>query len=52
MIFIGLTKKGNAKLAAMEKQVLSLHRELVGHLRKNDQKALIKLLQAARQNLG
>ena len=52
VIYIELTKKGAGKLGAMDEQVLALHRELVGHLRKSDQKSLIKLLEAARQNLG
>ena len=51
VIYIDLTKKGKAKLSAMDEQVLNLHHELVGHLVKKDQKALIKLLETARQHL-
>ncbi len=50
-IFVAITPKGLAMLAALDEPVLQLHRALLGHLTRDELDELIRLLEKARAPL-
>jgi DNA-binding MarR family transcriptional regulator len=51
VIYVALTDHGTKTLAALDKPLVALHRELLGHLSQADLKELIRLLEKVREPL-
>jgi DNA-binding MarR family transcriptional regulator len=52
VIYVALTDRGAAALAALDEPIMGLHRKLLGHLSGAELKELIRLLETARQPWG
>lgn len=51
VIYVGLTEKARALLGKLDEPVIGLHKELLGHMTRDELGQLIKLLEKARQSL-
>jgi len=51
VIYVALTDRGAATLAALDEPLLALHRRLLGHLSQAELKELIRLLEKVREPL-
>jgi DNA-binding MarR family transcriptional regulator len=51
VIYVALTDRGAAAVAALDEPLLALHRKLLGHLTRDELKELIRLLEKVREPL-
>lgn len=51
VVYVDLTDKARQTLAALDEPVLELHRKLIGHLKREELRELIRLLEKARAGL-
>jgi DNA-binding MarR family transcriptional regulator len=51
VVFVAITPTGLKQLARLDEPVEALHKRLVGHLSRAEQKELVRLLEKARQHL-
>jgi DNA-binding MarR family transcriptional regulator len=51
VIYVALTDRGAAAVAALDEPLLALHRQLLGHLTRDELKELVRLLEKVREPL-